>query len=432
MRGAAASKPLRNLTPYFWDPSSHLRQPDTRTPHPNPLPLRREGTKDSPSLSMPTYDAIVLGLGGVGSAAAYHLGLGGLKVLGIDQFDPPHDHGSSHGQTRIIRQAYFEHADYVPLALRSYELWRELEAVSGQKLFTQTGLLQVGPATGHVVPGVLGSAERHGLSVEALRPAEAMRRFPCFHVPDDAATAYEPAAGALRVEECVAAHVAAAQALGVEVWKDGVLRWTASGDGVEATTLHHGAVSAARLVIAAGPWSFAALEQLNLNLRVLRKPQLWYATSGPQYTAAGRCPAFLFETADGVYYGLPGFDERGLKAAEHSGGEPVGDPLSVDRELHPSDRERVERFLHAHLPGLEPRLTAHAVCMYTLSADEHFIVDRHPEWKQVAFAAGLSGHGFKFTPVLGQALAELVTTGRTACPIGFLRADRPGLRGIVG
>ncbi len=377
---------------------------------------------------MPTYDAIVLGLGGVGSAAAYHLGRRGLKVLGIEQFEIAHAQGSSHGQTRIIRQAYFEHADYVPLALRSYDLWRELEAVSGRQLFTQTGLLQVGPANGHVVPGVLGSAERHGLNVEALSPAEAMRRFPGFHVPEDAAAVFEPAAGALRVEECVAAHVAAAQACGVEVRIDSVVRWSASGNGVEVATLHGGKVSAARLAIAAGPWSSEALQNLSLNLRVLRKPQLWYATDDAGYTAAGGCPAFLFETADGVYYGLPGFDERGLKAAEHSGGELVGDPLSVDRELHGADRERVERFLAAHLPGVEPKLTAHAICMYTMSADEHFIVDRHPEWPHVAFAAGLSGHGFKFTPVLGEALADLVTSGRTACPIGFLGADRPGLR----
>jgi len=377
---------------------------------------------------MPTFDAIVLGLGGVGSGAAYHLARRGLKVLGIDQFASPHDRGSSHGQTRIIRQAYFEHADYVPLALRSYELWRQLEAETGRQLLTTTGLLQVGPATGHVVPGVLNAARQHGLPVDDLTPSEAMRRFPGFAVPADSLAVFEPAAGALKVEECVAAHVTAGQAAGLEVATDAVVRWSASGDVVEVVTVRGGPVSAARLVIAAGPWAANVLTGLRLDLRVLRKVQLWYEAHGARYQANSGCPAFLFETAGGVHYGLPSFDERGLKAAEHSGGDPVSDPLSVDRELHAADRTRVERFLGDHLPSLSRKLTSHAVCMYTMSADEHFIVDRHPEWPQVAFAAGLSGHGFKFTPVLGEALADLVTTGRTVCPIGFLRADRPGLR----
>lgn len=376
---------------------------------------------------MPTYDTIVLGLGGVGSAAALHLGRLGLRVLGLDQFGVAHDRGSSHGQTRIIRQAYFEHPDYVPLVLRSYELWRELEALSGRTLLTTIGLLQVGPAEGHVVRGVLASAQQHGLTVEELAPGEAMRRFPQFSIPSDARAVYEPAAGALSVEECVAAHVAAAQAAGVEVRTgETVRRWQAASNGVAVST-DVGSYSAARLVIAGGAWSAELLGDLGLGLRVLRKPQLWYATNDPRYTATTGCPAYLFETPDGVFYGLPGFDERGLKAAEHSGGEPVSDPLLVDRELHAADRQRVEQFLAAHLPGLDRRLTTHAICLYTMSRDEHFLVDRHPRWPQVAFAAGLSGHGFKFAPVLGQALADLAVEGRTSCPIGFLRADRASL-----
>ena len=183
-----------------------------------------------------------------------------------------------------------------------------------------------------------------------------------------------------------------------------------------------------RLIVTAGPWAGELLADLGLRLEVRRKHQYWYE-AGPAYAALHGCPAFLFELPEGIFYGIPQIDERGLKLAEHTGGEVVHDPLSIDRQIDDADRGRVEAFALRYLPDVSRRLLDHSVCMYTMSPDEHFILDRHPQHPQVFFAAGLSGHGFKFTCVLGEALAELALEGGTDLPIGFLRCDRLGLRG---
>ena len=371
-----------------------------------------------------TYDAIVLGVGGVGSAALYHLAKRGVRALGIDRFGLAHDRGSSHGQSRIIRQAYYEHSDYVPLLLRAYERWAELEAASGVKLYFQTGLLQVGPPEGDVVSGVLKSAKRHQLSVERLAPTEIHARWPAFAVAPDHVGAFEPKAGYLLVEECVRAHVQRAQAMGAAVhWDEPVREWRVDGAGVTVET-DRGRYSAGRLIVTAGSWAGRSLDFLTSRLEVRRKSLFWFATEAPEFAASGGCPCFLFEQPEGVFYGMPSIDERGLKAAEHTGGEPVADPLSVDRSEQSADRRRVEQFLRGSMPQLAWRRSEHAVCMYTMSPDGHFIVDHAPGAPNVAYAAGLSGHGFKFVSVLGEALTELALDGATRLPIGFLSSRR--------
>jgi sarcosine oxidase len=371
-----------------------------------------------------SYDAIVLGAGGVGSAVMYQLARRGLRVLGIDRFAPPHDRGSSHGQTRIIRQAYFEHADYVPLLLESYKLWAELEQRAGQKLLIDTGLVEIGPADGIVVPGVLEAARRHGLAVETLTPPAAQERWPALYVPDDMVAVFEPLAGALLVEQCVRAHLVAAQEAGSDL-RVGVevLDWSFEGDSARVETTA-GRFSAARLIVTAGAWAGRLLAGLDLKLEVRRKAMLWYPESDPKTRADAGCPCFLYELPHGVFYGMPSIDGSGVKVAEHSGGEPVDDPLHVDRSLRDSDYKPVEAFLRTHLPTVLPACRDHAICLYTMSPDEHFIVDRHPQHPQVVIAAGLSGHGFKFAPVLGAALAELAINGSTQLPIDFLSLRR--------
>lgn len=377
---------------------------------------------------MNTSDCIVLGAGGVGSAALYHLARRGVNAIGIDRFAPGHDRGSSHGETRIIRQAYFEHPDYVPLLLRSYELWAELEARRGEKLYHETGILEAGPPDGAVVPGVVRSARRHRLDVEELSAREALGRFPGFRVPEDMTAVFERRAGYLRVEACVRAHAEEAVKLGAKIMTDeSALEWKTDGSGVEVRT-DRATYRAARMIIAAGPWAPVILRDLGLRLEVRRKPAFWHRTADAAYREDRGCPCFLFETPTGTFYGFPEIDGSGLKAAEHSGGEPVTDPLSVDRSLRPEDKARVDAFLARHLPGVTRDCLKHSACMYTMTPDEHFVVDRHPAHPQVAFAAGLSGHGFKFTCVLGEALAELVIDGSTALPIAFLGAGRAGLR----
>jgi sarcosine oxidase len=399
---------------------------------------------------MSHYDAIVLGAGGVGSAAMLHLARRGARVLGIDRFHPPHDRGSSHGHTRVIRQAYFEHSDYVPLLVESYRLWRDLENHVGRQLFHQVGLIQVGPPDGHVVPGVLRSAAQHNLTVEQLSSNEIEKRWPGLRASQNSIGAFEPGAGYLLVEDCVRAHLDAARAAGAEfLGETEVAAWSASGNEVRVTT-SRGQFTASRLVVTAGAWAGRIVLPLPLGegrgegaqpphaphpnplpkgegilrLTVHRKSLFWFETSAPQYDVANGFPVFLYELPKGVFYGFPKLDARGVKAAEHSGGRVVDDPLVVDRSIDANEQQRLIQFLSAHLPGVTNKVTDHVVCLYTMSPDENFIVDRHPAHANVVFAAGLSGHGFKFVPVLGRALAELALDGGTKLPIGFLSLAR--------
>ena len=379
---------------------------------------------------MITCDVVVVGCGGVGSAAVMHLARRGLRVVGLDRFTPPHDRGSSHGRTRMIRQAYFEHADYVPLVLRAYRLWSELEQAAATKLYHETGLLEIGPPDGIVVPGVMAAAARHGLDVSQLSANDVRRNFPGFVVADGMIAAYERRAGYLRVEQCIAAHLDQARAAGAVIRsEESVQHWNATGSGVVVTTDRE-QYRANKLVITAGPWAATLLEDLNIALHVRRKPQYWFGPAAESYRADRGCPAFLYETRDaqrrdaGVFYGFPIVGPEGLKCAEHSGGGDVADPLNLNRDVDDADLGRVRGFLNNSLPGVTTTLVDHAACMYTMSPDENFIVDRHPRHNQVVFAAGLSGHGFKFTSVLGEALADLATTGSTELPIGFLGLKR--------
>lgn len=372
---------------------------------------------------MTNYDALVIGTGGVGSAALWQLARRGLRVLGLDRFPGAHDRGSSHGQTRMIREAYCEHPDYVPLVQRAFELWTELEQASGQRLYHEVGLLEIGPPDGMVVPGVLQSAQRHNLNVEPLNHSQVARRFPGFQMDEQDVAVFEPRAGYLLAEPCVLAQQQQARELGAELQTAEVQSWTAGQDQIVVQTDRE-SISANRLIVTAGPWARDLLSEIGVPLRVLRKPQNWFATDDSRYQAERGCPAFLIEGAEGIFYGFPQLDARGVKVGEHTGGSEVADPLTVDRGVDLQQRGRVEAFLQRRLPGVTGPATDHSACMYTNSPDGHFLVDRHPAHPQIVFAAGLSGHGFKFAPVLGQALADLAIDGATRLPIDFLKCDR--------
>jgi sarcosine oxidase len=373
------------------------------------------------------FDVIVIGCGGVGSAVLSELSRRGARVLGIDRFAPGHDRGSSHGTTRIIRRAYFEHPDYVPLLLRSYELWARLEDASSQRLFHRTGLLQIGPPDGELVPGVLRSAAEHGLAVQRLDGADVSGRFGGFVVPDGFSAVFEEGAGYLLVEDAVVAQLDLAAVGGAELSTgETVVGWSDGGAGVTVDT-DRGHYEAGRLVITAGPWAPQLLAGLGVELRVVRKYQHWFANDDPRYRAAVGAPVFIHEVPAGFFYGFPQIDELGVKVGEHSGGAPVQDPSHVDRSLDAADQDRVARFLGEYLPGVGGAPTDYAVCMYTMSPDEHFIVDRIPGAEHVFFAAGLSGHGFKFTPVLGELLADLALEGKSDLPARFLSLERFGV-----
>jgi sarcosine oxidase len=369
------------------------------------------------------YDCIVIGTGGVGSAALYYLAQRGTLVLGLDRFQPGHDRGSSHGDTRVIRMAYFEHPHYVPLLRRAYELWNQLSVTCQQQLYHEVGLLEVGDPNGEVVPGVLKSAQEHNLKIDTFTAREVTHRYPGFTMPESMMAVFEQQAGYLTVEACVLAYANEAKKLGAELHNDEtVVNWKAHGNGVTVTTTH-GTYEAARLIITPGAWASDLLVDIGIPFTVRRKSLFWYEAP-PVYQSAQGCPVFLYETPAGIFYGYPQVDTWGLKVAEHTGGQAVSDPLTVDRNINDHDREAVETFLSQYLPGVSRTLRKHVVCLYTMSPDSHFIVDHHPLYSQVAFVAGLSGHGFKFASVLGKILADLTLDGQTSLPIDFLRCKR--------
>ena len=374
---------------------------------------------------MPSCDVVVAGCGAVGSAALYHLAKTGFDVIGLDRFPPAHDRGSSHGETRVIRQAYFEHPDYVPLLQRAYQLWESLAAESDEQLYQQTGVLQIGSEHGEIVPGVLESARVHDLPIHQLNSAELASDYPGFVLPDGYQAILEERGGYLRVEDSIRAYTRLAQSAGAKrISGETILNWTATESGVTIKTDQQ-TYRAAALILATGAWAAELMPDLANRFAVLRKHLYWYANDNPDYRQDHGCPVFFYELGDRCFYGFPQVDPYGVKVSEHTGGKSVADPLTVSRAIDPQDRSGNEAFLASHLPGVTDRMTRHEVCMYTMSPDGHFIVDQWPGYGNVVFAAGLSGHGFKFASVLGETLARQVT-GEQTLNIDFLRLDRLG------
>ena len=373
-----------------------------------------------------TFDVIVVGTGGFGSSCLYHLAKRGLRVLGLDRFPVAHDRGSSHGDTRIIRQAYFEHPDYVPLLLRSYELWRELEAESGRDLMRLCGLIVAGSPDGDAVPGAKLAAQLHGLDIQSLDADSASERFPAFRVPSGFEAVFEPAAGFLFVEDCVRTHVELAERHGAAIQTgEAVVDWSSNGNRVHVVTKSQ-TYEAASLVLTPGAWAghIPHLADCLPPIEVRRKPLLWHPVSKPHFHVDNGMPGFFFEMPDGEFYGFPSLDGETLKLAQHNGGEVVSDPLTVDRSLRASDVEPIAGFLRTVMPEANPEPARHAVCLYSMSPDSHFLIDCHPQFANVVFGAGFSGHGFKFTSAIGEAIADLVETGSTDLPIDFLSLKR--------
>ncbi|HEX6984310.1 MAG TPA: N-methyl-L-tryptophan oxidase [Planctomycetaceae bacterium] len=369
-------------------------------------------------------DVLVIGVGGVGAAALRHLAKRGVRAIGIERFEIAHGRGSSHGETRVIRQAYFEHPDYVPLLRSAYRLWDELATEAGRPLFRRCGLILSGPPEGEVIAGSRSAAGRHDIPIESLDRDSAATRFRRFRFPEGHRIVFEPGAGYLLVEECVRAHAEAAVRLGAKVRTgETVLGWSADASGVRVRT-DRGEYVAGSAVVTAGAWAAGLLTDLAAPLTVLRKVTTWHRVPegfGPD----DGTPTYLFDLGGRCFYGFPSLDGRTIKVAEHTGGEPVADPLTVDRSLRPEDAAPLADFLRAALPAADPEPVRHSVCLYTMSPDGHFLVGRRPD-APVAFAAGLSGHGFKFAPVLGEALADLALDGRTRHPVGFLSPERFG------
>jgi len=371
-----------------------------------------------------TFDVIVIGVGGMGSAALFELARRGRRVLGLEQFGLGHDQGSSHGLTRIIRKAYYEHPDYVPLVQRAYERWYDLEQRQGLHLLTGSPCLSIGRKDSKLIQGVKASADQHKLPIDSFGNSELRKRFPAFRVGDEYVGVLERSAGFLYVEQCVLAYAREAQRLGAEVHDhEAVVRWEASPTVVTVET-KKGRYSAARLVLTAGPWAGAFLTSCDVPLTVMRQVALWFQPHSPGLFRRDVFPLYIVDSPIGHFYGFPMLDPSGIKMAQHYGAPELAGPESIERTVTPEDEENGRRFLRDFLPDGNGPLRRSSVCIYTLTPDRHFVIDLHPEHANVAVAAGFSGHGFKFASVVGDVLADLAEAGRTQLPISMFRIDR--------
>jgi len=379
-------------------------------------------------MNLKEFDCIVVGVGAIGSAAVMAAAEKGWKVLGIEQFSRVHALGSSHGQSRIIRQAYFEHPNYVPLTFEAYEAWESIERQVSKRLKFESGLLQVGRPEGEVVKGVHTSCEQHGLATEIYSANQCREQFPMFNFDSDVIGVYEKKAGYLLVEDCIEAMLELAEVNGAQLMFDAKVESIEFVDQKYKVKVSGLELKTERVVLAGGAWSENLLlaadtrEGRKIDLQIIRKHQCWYKFCKSD-TLFENMPTYLFETGEGCFYGFPRIGKQGFKIAEHSGGEFTPNADEISREVSESDVGRVERFAQQYLKCGDLVLNDHSVCMYTVSPDQHFVIDTIGDNKRMAVACGLSGHGFKFAPVLGKYLIDLLD-GDTRREFEFLRVDR--------
>jgi sarcosine oxidase len=370
------------------------------------------------------FDVIVVGVGGMGSAAVYHLTRRGAKVLGLEQFDIPHEMGSSHGVSRVIRLAYAEHPNYVPLLRRAYELWRELENQIGERLLIITGGIDAGAPDSATVKGSLESCAIHHLAHEVLDAASLARRFPGYRLPSTMAAVYQPDAGFLLPERCIVAHVEAARKLGADVHAaESVLGWEIAGERVSVTT-NRATYQAKKMVVTAGAWMRTLLPELRDVAVPERQVLIWTQPLRPESFRLGAFPVFNMEVPEGRFYGFPVYGVPGFKIGKYHHRRERVDPDQMDRDCHPEDEAVLRVGIRRYFPDADGPTLAMKTCLFTNSPDEHFILDLHPEYPQVATVSACSGHGFKFCSVVGEIMADLVLDGRTRFEIGMFRLNR--------
>ena len=381
------------------------------------------------------YDVVVVGLGGMGSAAAYALAARGLEVLGLERHSPAHDQGSSHGGSRITRQAYFEDPAYVPLLLRAYELWDRLQRDSGEDLLHLTGGLFLGPPESTTVGGSLRASREWDLPHELLDSREVARRFPTVRLPSDEVGLYEAKAGVLRPERTVAAHLALAERAGAELrFREPVREWTTTSTGVRVIT-DAATYEADRLVVAPGAWAPQLLADLGVPITVERHVTYWFEPlGGVEPYLPARQPIWIHEDRDGEQvYGFPALDGvgGGVKTAFFRRGRGCT-PETIERQVSDDEVATVREHAGRVLPSLPGTFVRAATCMYSNTPDHHFVLAPHPEHERVTVACGFSGHGFKFVPLVGEVVADLVTSGTTSHPIGLFDPRRPALTATGG
>ena len=360
------------------------------------------------------FDVIVAGLGAMGSAVTLELARRGLTVAGFDRYSPPHTLGSSHGGSRIIREAYFEHPLYVPLVQRAYESWSALEQQCGETLYLRTGGLMIGAPGCDLVEGSLASARLHGLAHEVLEAASIRERYPALHARDDMVGVFEPRAGILFPERCIAAQMALAASAGAALHRDEpIVRWEPEGEGVRVFTAHR-ELQAKTLVVATGAWLEQLVDAPSMPLAIERQVLYWFK---PRSNAAAflpeRCPIHLWQFERGeFFYGFPELGQGIKLARHHHGATTTAD--TIDRVVGDDEVDDIRMLARRFVPDAEGELQSSAVCMYTNTPDEHFRIDWLDGRQRVLVVSACSGHGFKFAPVIGEIAADLATNRESA------------------
>ncbi|WP_040949833.1 N-methyl-L-tryptophan oxidase [Gorillibacterium massiliense] len=370
------------------------------------------------------YDVIVVGAGSMGMAAGYQLARRGVKTLLIDAFDPPHGNGSHHGETRLIRHAYSGGPTYVNLALRADRLWTELEEESGEELLVRSGVLNISDPAVYRYEERFQDAANHGVAVESLNAAEMRKRWPGLRLPDSYQAMYEPNAGFLYSERCIAAYRKLALRAGAELVTNRVVTGIEPGDGIVAVATKEETFFASHVIVSAGAWFGAFASLIDLPIRAVRKVVGWFEPEDRSFDA-GAFPGFTFGTTRGGYYGFPSIGGAGVKIGRHDGGVPwkLGeDPAPFGH--YPEDEADLRQALSLLAPAAAGNLLRGGVCKYELTPDEDFILDVHPEHPNVLLAGGFSGHGFKFSSVVGELLANRIEQGEWGQDIRLFSTGR--------
>jgi sarcosine oxidase len=374
---------------------------------------------------MRNFDVVVVGLGAMGSAALYALAQRGRRVLGIDRFEPGHHLGSSYGESRIIRMAYYEDPAYVPLLRLAYKAWERLEKKTGESILTITGILEAGIEGSALIEGSLRSALLHDIPHEVLLPAEANKRFPAFSIPSDWDCVFQPDAGILQPEKAINLFVKSARELGATIAiGTRVQRVLPIGDHVEVALESGETIEAGSAVLAVGPWIEDLVSELGGKMRLTRQPLMWFEPIEGQLVRPPCMPEFFFHTPDDLIYGFPDFLGSGVKAGLHS---PCGElPTADEIRAKVSDEEKshMMRIMARFVPAAAGRVRQTHVCIYTRSPDAHFVLGLHPSASQIVLSSPCSGHGFKFASIFGEILADLAMTRATDKPIDFFRPSR--------
>ena len=379
-----------------------------------------------------SFDVIVIGVGSMGASACYFLSQRSYKVLGLEQFDIPHDQGAHAGQSRIIRKAYFEHPNYVPLLQRAYENWKTLEAETGTTIYYRTGLVYFGNPDHPMMKGLKQSASFYDIPLENLNIVSATKRFSQFKIPGNCETLFEQDAGFVTPEKAILLYTGQAIMKGASIHtKEKVLEWKKDGNGIAVTTDKNN-YSCRKLIITAGAWAGKIIPGFTGKIKVTRQFLAWVKPKKWNDYTLNNFPCWMIadDIKPGVYYGFPVLPVAvfggpvGLKLAHHYPGT-ITDPDQVNRQTTVEDEENLKYVLNKYLPGTFDSVLSAKTCLYANSPDEHFIIDKLPGYEDhVTIACGFSGHGFKFVSVVGEILADLAIEGKTKQSIEFLKAKR--------